>query len=281
MQRRIRLSADQILQRTMELAYVSALGLAVSASGAAGQQGKTDMKQAAQNKDAQAVAAPQPAGGNRPLEAQLEAMRAQFIQRADPATVARFDKGVEDVAALGLTESAKQAGDAAPAFELPDASGATVSLASLIAQGPVVVTFYRGGWCPYCNLQLRAYQERMDRFQELGATLVAISPEVPDETLSTKEKNELAFHVLSDKGNAVADAFGVRYRLPDDLVNAFKGRLELERLNGDDSWTLPLGATYVIGRDGTIAYAYLSADYRERAEPADVEAALVALAGQD
>lgn len=281
MQRRIRLSGDQLLQRTMELAYISALGLAVSASGASGQQGKTDMKQDAKNKGAQAVSSQQPVTGERPLEAQLAAMKAQFTQRADAATIARFEKGVEDVEALGLTESAKQVGDTAPAFELPDATGATVSLASLIAQGPVVVTFYRGGWCPYCNIQLRAYQERFDRFQELGATLVAISPEVPDESLSTKEKNELAFHVLSDKGNTVADAFGVRYRLPEDLVNVFKGRLELERLNGDDSWTLPLAATYVIDRDGTIAHAYLSADYRERAEPADIEAVLERLADQD
>ncbi len=208
------------------------------------------------------------------LQVQLDALRAKFEKAAPEDTKKVYEDGIRQVAESGVLESALKVGARAPDFTLADATGKSVRLSELLAQGPVVLTWYRGGWCPYCNIQLRAYQEALGEIRGEGAQLVALTPERPDSSLSTKEKNSLEFVVLSDVGSKVAREFGVSYRLPDSLIEAFKGRLDLPSANGDDSWELPLGATYVIARDGTIAYAFLSADYRERAEPEAIIEAL-------
>jgi peroxiredoxin len=158
-------------------------------------------------------------------------------------------------------------------FTLPDATGSAQSLESMLTKGPVVVTFYRGGWCPYCNLQLREYQLALADMQGLGAQLVAISPQTPDESLSTAEKSELKFHVLSDARNDVARQFGLAYKLPEKVAEAYAS-LNLDKVNGGTSDELPMTATYVIDQSGTIAYAFIEADYRARAEPADIIDAL-------
>lgn len=202
------------------------------------------------------------------LDEALAARKAAFTEQAPLEVSKLYDQGVIDVAESGVLDSAKKTGDAAPDFTLPHATGETVTLSELLKQGPVVLTWYRGGWCPYCNIQLHYLQQKLPAFEAAGATLVAISPELPDKSLDTKEKGELDFYVLSDTGNKVADAYGIRYKLPPEIIEAFKGRLDVPGYNGDESWTLPLSATYVIAPDGTITYAYLNPDYRERAEPA-------------
>lgn len=222
-------------------------------------------------------APPTPAPTPAPLASELDAQREQFNQTAPEPLKETFEEGVRRVSQDQVMETALKVGAKAPDFTLTDATGAPVNLATLLADGPVILTWYRGGWCPYCNIQLRAYQDALPQFTALGAQLVALSPELPDNSLSTKEKNNLAFTVLSDTGSAVARAYGVSYRLPDSLIDAFKGRLDIPAANGDDSWELPLGVTYVIATDGTIAYAYLNADYRQRAEPSEIIAALKAL----
>jgi peroxiredoxin len=138
------------------------------------------------------------------------------------------------------------------------------------------VTFYRGGWCPFCNLELKAYQDVLPEVAAAGASLVAISPEKPDETVSTAEKNALTFHVLSDVGQEVGRAFGLVYDFSDELRSVYNGfGLDIPAKNGaPDEWALPVSATYVIGRDGTIIYANTDVDYRDRADPRDVLAAL-------
>jgi peroxiredoxin len=188
-----------------------------------------------------------------------------------------YDKGIRDVAAGGVTETALKVGAKAPEFTLPDAKGESVALTTLLAKGPVVVTWYRGAWCPYCNIQLREYQKAMPELTALGANFVAISPQTPDNSLTTQQKNELSFNVLSDKSNAVAKQYGIAYTLPPEIAASFKGKLDLVKFNGDESNELPLSATYVIGTDGVIRYAFVDADYRNRAEPADIIAALRAL----
>jgi peroxiredoxin/YHS domain-containing protein len=208
------------------------------------------------------------------LQSQLDALKKKFNESAPADRVKVYEDGIRQVAASGALENALKVGAKAPDFSLADASGKSTRLADLLKDGPVVLTWYRGGWCPYCNLQLRAYQHALPKFTAAGARLVALSPELPDNSLTTKEKEGLQFAVLSDKGNAVARQYGVAYRLPDELIAAFKGRLDLPRLNGDDSWELPLAATYLIGQDGTIAYAFIDADYRKRAEPAALLEAL-------
>src|SRR5262249_13450133 len=153
---------------------------------------------------------------------------------------------------------ALKVGDRAPDFELPDATGKKVKLSELTARGPVVMTWYRGGWCPYCNIALRGFQKRLPEIRAEGASLVAISPETPDNSLSTAEKNHLEFEVLSDRGNRVAQSYGVAYKVPRVVAEQSQGRLA--RYNGDDSGTLPLGVTYVIDHDGIIRYAFVDSD---------------------
>jgi peroxiredoxin len=214
---------------------------------------------------------------NTTLQARLDALRADFEKAAPADRIRIYNEGVQAVAAMGVMQSALKAGDPAPDFTLTDANGQPVTLADLLRDGPVVLTWYRGGWCPYCNLQLRAYQDILPDITALGARLVALSPELPDNSLSTVEKNKLAFTVLSDTGNAVAQRYGIAYTLPDSLIEAFKGRLDLPTLNGDDSWELPLAVTYIITTEGTIHTAFIDADYRKRAEPAAILEALRAI----
>lgn len=148
-------------------------------------------------------------------------------------------------------------------------------LDELLLQGPVVLTFYRGAWCPYCNLQLRAYQAILPQVAAWGARLVAISPQRPDNSLGTAEKNALTFDVLSDAGNEVARRYGLVYALPGELRDALRANDKaLSTINGDESWELPVPATYVIGEDGRVLLASLHVDYRTRLEPEAMLAAL-------
>ena len=173
------------------------------------------------------------------------------------------------------TWPAKAVGDAAPEFELPDARDGNVTLADLRRDGPVVLVFYRGAWCPYCNLQLRAFQSALEDLHAAGATLVAISPQTPDNSLTLAEQAELAFPVLSDVGNAVARSYGLVFALgaEDRELHAGIG-IDLAASNGDDSWELPAPAVFVVDPDGTIRFASVAGDYRWRVGPDEVLAAL-------
>ena len=195
-----------------------------------------------------------------------------------PAEIVQtFQDGVEEVRGRGIVEAALNVGDTAVDAELPDANGKLVKLSALWAKGPVVVVWYRGGWCPYCNIQLQAMQETLPAIKAKGGTLVAITPETPDNSLSTVEKNKLEFVVLSDLGNEVARQYGVVFKLPAKVSPIYKQRIDLSKYNGDDSDELPLAATYVIDQTGKITYAFLDANYTTRAEPADIMSALEAL----
>ncbi len=212
--------------------------------------------------------------GDAPVRNELEAFREKSSKTVPPDRLRSYEQGIEEVRKSGLAEKALKVGDRAPDFELPGPAGKKVKLSERLARGPVVVTWYRGGWCPYCNIALRGFHRSLPEIRAAGASLVAISPETPDNSMTTVEKNHLDFDVLSDNGNRVARAYGVAYKIPRVVAEQFKGRLDLARYNGDDSSTLPLGATYVIDRDGIIRYAFVAPDYRRRAEPSDVIAAL-------
>ena len=190
-----------------------------------------------------------------------------------------MERGGRELAASGITEQALSVGGRAPRFTLPSATGAPVALDGLLAAGPVVLTFYRGAWCPYCNLALRALQQNHDAITAKGARLVAVSPQIPDESLTLTEKHALAFDVLSDLGADVAKQYGLAFDLSDEL-GALYDRLgfDLGRVNAGHDRTLPLPATYVIDRTGTVRWAFVATDYKVRAEPADILAALDALA---
>ncbi len=214
------------------------------------------------------------------LQRRLDELREKFSKAAPAEQLRVYEEGIRQVAASGVLESALKVGATAADFTLTNAKGQNVRLADLLKSGPVVLTWYRGGWCPYCNLQLRAYHDALPDIRSAGGRLVAISPELPDHSLTTQEKNNLEFDVLSDPGNKVAHQYGAAYRLPESLVSAFRGKLDLPAINGDGSWELPLAVTYVIGMDSRIAYAFVDADYRRRAEPADIVAALRGLRGR-
>ena len=162
-------------------------------------------------------------------------------------------------------------GQKVPEFELTDASGKNVVLKEELANGPAVLVFYRGGWCPYCNMNLHYLQKKLDDIKAQGATLIAISPETPDNTVSTKEKNELEFAVLSDSGNKVAEKFGLMFKVPDDLIEVYKEfGIDLEKSNGDKTHTLPLSATFIVDKDGTIIERFVDVDYKKRMDPEEI-----------
>jgi peroxiredoxin len=203
---------------------------------------------------------------------QLEEFRAGWMLRVPPERRAIMERHIAHLTDTGLGKLARQVGDRAPAIVLPDVHGKAFDVATLLAQGPVVVTFYRGGWCPYCNLELKACQNILPQILAAGAGMVAISPEKPDDTVTTAEKNSLSFAVLSDVGQKVGKAFGLVYSFTDELKSAYDGfGLDIPAKNGaPDDWSLPLSATYVIGADGVILFADTGMDYRRRTDPLDV-----------
>jgi len=152
-------------------------------------------------------------------------------------------------------------------------------LSDLLRSGPVILTFYRGGWCLYCNIQRRAYQSVLPQIAALGGRLVAISPLRPDRSLSTAEANALTFDVLSDVGNRTARSFGLVYALLEELRQVFRSNNKaLSEINGDESWELPVPATYVIAPDRRVALVYIDIDYRNRLERCDPRCAEIAAA---
>lgn len=209
------------------------------------------------------------------LQQELDALRAEFERTAPAGRAALYTAKVEELRATFPKEQALAVGAMAPAFTLPDATGMRVSLADVLARGPAFVIFYRGGWCPYCNLQLRAWQRQLPAIQAAGATLLAISPQMPDASLTTAEKNALAFPVLSDAGNAVARAFGLVYSMPAEIRAALTANGKpLPGFNGDESWELPITASFLIRPDGRVAVADIELDYRRRMDPTAMLAAL-------
>jgi peroxiredoxin len=206
------------------------------------------------------------------LKEQLAEYRAQWYKRVPKDRQAVMERHIDQLRNGTFARTVLKAGDRAPAIVLGNAQGKTTDVGALLQKGPVVVTFYRGGWCPYCNLELKAFQDALPEIAAAGASLVAISPEKPDDTLSTAEKNALTFEVLSDVGQKVGRAFGLVYEFTEELKSAYHGfGRDIPATNGTPGeWALPVSATYVIDRDGTIIYAYTDADYRDRADPRDV-----------
>ncbi|NRS94043.1 peroxiredoxin-like family protein [Frigoriflavimonas asaccharolytica] len=185
-----------------------------------------------------------------------------------------YADGISSVANSGVLEKALNIGDKAPNFSLKNALDQSVGLYDELKNGPVVLTWYRGGWCPYCNITLHALQEILPEIKSENATLIALTPELPDNSLSTSEKNQLEFDVLSDVHNTIGKEFGVVYSLTEEVAASYNAGFDLNKFNGDTSNELPLAATYVIDTNGVIQYAFLDADYTVRAEPQAILAAL-------
>ncbi|PVH95781.1 redoxin domain-containing protein [Periconia macrospinosa] len=186
---------------------------------------------------------------------------------------------VETISAARLVAESKfanppetiRANSSFPPFVLPNAKNELVSSKNLLSKGPLLVTFYRGSWCPYCNIALRALQQSLEEIHAKGVELVAISPMLPDASLSTQEKNELNFEVLSDVGNEFAKKLGIVWTQPDEIRQVQKAfGHDMKKLNGDASNELPVPATFLIGADGLVKNLFFEADYRKRIEPSEV-----------
>lgn len=205
------------------------------------------------------------------LQSQLADFKAGFKTRATPERVATMEAATAQLRSSGIEQAALSVGQRAPQISLPNARGKQVDLAKLWQRSPLIVVFYRGLWCPYCNLELRAWQQLLPEVQAKGAQLIAISPQTPDNSLTTREKNELAFEVLSDSSFQAAHAFGIAFDMPQELNDLYSSvGHDLPKTNGNGRWALPVPATYVIDRAGIIQYANVDADYCNRAEPSDV-----------
>ena len=201
------------------------------------------------------------------LKSKLDEKKESFNQKASDYKKKIYAEGIEAVANDGTLKSATNVGDQAPNFTLKNALGKTVTLENELKKGPIVLTWYRGGWCPYCNMTLHALQDELPNFKANGASLIALTPELPDNSLSTAEKNKLEFEVLSDVGNTIAKDYGIVFKLIEPVAESYNQAFNLVKFNGDDSSELPLAASYIIDTDGKVIYAFLDADYRNRAEP--------------
>lgn len=210
------------------------------------------------------------------LQQKLDAFKADFRAGKPPYNAPAeihpiMERATAELIASGQAGRAVQAGDRAPQFTLRDQDGKLVSSADLLAQGPLVITFYRGVWCPYCNLELQALDAALPQLREYGARLVAISPQTPVNSRKSVRDNQLDFPVLSDAKGEVGAAFGLRFALPDYLVELYrKLKNDLPVTNDDPSWTLPMPARYVIGQDGVVLYSEVNPDYTRRPEPEDL-----------
>lgn len=213
------------------------------------------------------------------LRDHISAFTANMAKAAPPEVIATLAAELEKLAASQIAKRSLQLGATAPDFTLPDPRGTRVSLSNWLARGPVVVTFYRGGWCPFCDLQLRSYQSVLGDIHARGAELVAISPQTPDYSLSDTEKKQLAFPVLSDAGNRVARQYGLVYKLSDVLQKLQTGfGNPIPKFNGDESWELPMPGTFVLDRAGKVVLAHVDPNYMVRLEPAAILDALAGLA---
>ena len=212
------------------------------------------------------------------LKEQLKAKRMELESGRDKTQTEVMRHTTEQLIREGIGNSALEVSDEIPSFGLPNVRGQLVEIKDLLKNGPIILTFYRGSWCPYCNLELRAYQQNIEEIKALGAQVIAISPELPDSSLSNAEKLALEFEVLSDFGNVVARNFGLVFKMSEEWIDVFRQLdSDFTAHNGDDTWELPVPATYVVSSDSKIVFSYVNANYLERADPQQVVAALTEL----
>jgi peroxiredoxin len=209
------------------------------------------------------------------LQTKLDTITANTRELVQPERLAVTDNAVQDLLSTGIEDAILPIGSRAPVFALQDARGKTVRSTDLLALGPLVVKFFRGRWCPYCMTELEAWQTAYPLLRERGALLVAISPQLVRQNDFTVQRHSLSFPVLTDAGAALGTQFGIAYTVPEPLRLHYRSILiNIPFINGDQSWRLPLPATFVIQRDGVITFAEAHADHRVRPDPADVMAML-------
>ncbi|WP_224360268.1 peroxiredoxin-like family protein [Hyalangium versicolor] len=210
------------------------------------------------------------------LQDRLDALKADFKAGRFPLIptheqLALMERATAELIASGQAGRARKAGDIFPDFTLLDPDRKPVSSRELLAKGPLVVSFYRGVWCPYCNLELQALEAALPELQARGTNLVAISPQTAPNSRRSQRENKLSFPILTDPKSELARELGLRFALPDYLIGVYKGfKNNLPLTNDDPSWVLPMPARYVIGTNGVIAYSEINPDYTQRPDPSEL-----------
>lgn len=205
------------------------------------------------------------------LEEELSEILEAFYSMVSEEEIRKYQDYTKGLQQEGFSRESIQAPSMAPDFELTDQDGETVNLSGLLEHGPVVLVFYRGKWCPQCNATIMHFQRHLEEIQAKGATLVAISPMLPDGTQVFSTKRSLQFPVLSDVGNGVARKFNITFTVPEDIRPTFlEWGDDIPATNGDSTWELPMPATYIISRTGEIVWSFVEEDSGKRAEFADV-----------
>lgn len=203
------------------------------------------------------------------LEEQLKLMREG--SKIPPEKKKVMEEAAEKLRKSHLAEKALKVGDTIADFKLPNASGRQVQLSSVLKKGPAIIAFYRGSWCPYCNVQLNSYQQHLSEFEKRGATLIAITPEKPDLSTEMAKTKKLEFEILTDKDNQLAQKFGLVFGVPSELKALYlQFGIDLEKSQGNPEWKLPVPATYIVQPDRKISYAFVDTDYTKRADPKEL-----------
>lgn len=198
-------------------------------------------------------------------------LRALFGHRPDPRSRAAHDELVARLYQAEVAARALKVGEKVPDFLLPNAEGRLVSMDDLLAHGPVVLTFFRGAWCPYCDLTMRTLEEALPAMKAAGGSFAAIWPETGGLALATKRERGLTYELLVDVDNGVAMQFGVVFSVPQLYRKLLEEQgIDLPKRQGNPAWLLPIPATYIVARDRRIHYAFVEGDFTRRAEPADI-----------
>ena len=214
------------------------------------------------------------------LAEQTQQAVTDFIASLPEASQQTVMEAMQRLMSSDVGEQAKQVGEKAPDFSLPNAKGGTSQLSALLQEGPVVVSFYRGGWCPFCNLEFKALHDVVDEINAMGANLIGVAPETLDNTIKTTQQHQLKFDALSDEGNIIAREYGLLMAVDEAVQPLYiEWGINVPEANGDDSYELPVPATYVIDTQGVIRAAHIDKDYTKRMEPTAIVAALKAISG--
>jgi peroxiredoxin len=205
------------------------------------------------------------------LESMIAKFQADMLPNVPAETMQLLQQAGQEIAALGIEQHALKTGDRCPDFSLNNGRGESITSRELLSNGPLIISFYRGAWCPYCNLEIKALAQSLAEIRAQGAELVAISPQTPEKAEQQSTELKLDFEVLSDSDNALARRFGLVFTLPAALRPVYQAwQIDIPAHNGDQRFELPVPATYVVDREGLIRYHFVDSDYSRRLEPASI-----------
>jgi len=215
------------------------------------------------------------------LKDEIQKMKEEMLPQIPEDVLKLLFSKIEELVNSGIAELTLSEGNEIPQINLPNAVGKTINVNSMLKDGPVVISFYRGAWCPYCNLELKALQNALPEIKSLDAQLIVISPNTPDNSISSIEKHGLEFEVLTDARNKIAKEFRLVFNLAEELRPIYQQfNFDIPKYNGDESWELPIPATYIVNTDGKIVHAFVNADYTKRMEPTEIISKLKELTAQ-